>query len=335
MSVNWGNGKQIKQWDGGSVGVSNNVSSNVTLDNNSGQGKNSPVLDIVSKRFNWGVFCFGWIWGLANKSYIPVFFIPLFILLGFIPLIGAIIALGITIWFGTQGNKWAWQNSRWQNIEHFHSVQKKWAIAGAILQLVIIPIIILIYTLFITLAIFNPIGISDTKSFTSNNVEYSDKQLDNYDSTTEDNDTSSYKSTSSSYEDTSSNEDDEDYSVSSSSSSSDLDDSLNKLVGMSVQAIFDTGKYMSEEKWTDFSSKGIAKYVYNILKESSQNPSISGNTVTWSGSSWSFDGDGRCTSSNSCYAVVVNKYDSTVKTRIPLRINNEGFLSTQTDYMKK
>ena len=53
------------------------------LENNSGEGKNSVVLDIVAKRFNWGAFWFTWIWGLFNKSYWTLVILGLGIL-GFI-----------------------------------------------------------------------------------------------------------------------------------------------------------------------------------------------------------------------------------------------------------
>lgn len=99
-----------------------------SLANNSGQGPNTPVLDIVSKKFNWGAFLLNWIWGLGNRTYITL----ILFLLGFIPFLGIVAIFGCQIWFGIKGNEWAWQNKRWNSIEHFHEVQKKWAIAGII-----------------------------------------------------------------------------------------------------------------------------------------------------------------------------------------------------------
>lgn len=113
------------------------------LANNSGLGKDSPVLDIVSKRFNWGAFLLTWIWGLGNRSYITLLIFPVS-LLGLIPFVGFFITLGICIWFGIKGNTWAWQNKQWKSIEHFHEVQKKWAVGGLITFVVfglIIPLI--------------------------------------------------------------------------------------------------------------------------------------------------------------------------------------------------
>lgn len=102
----------------------------VSLANNSGQGKDTPVVDLVAKKFNWGAFAFSWIWGLCNKTYIPL----LILITAFIPVVGGLASLGLCIWFGIKGNTWAWQNKRWNSIEHFHSVQKNWAIAGIILM---------------------------------------------------------------------------------------------------------------------------------------------------------------------------------------------------------
>lgn len=114
-------------------------SANSSLANNSGTGKDSPVLDIVAKRFNWGACLLSWIWGLGNRSYITLIIFPL-AFLNIIPVIGFIIQIGAMIWFGINGNKWAWQNKRWNSIEEFHSVQKKWAIAAAIIQILLLLI---------------------------------------------------------------------------------------------------------------------------------------------------------------------------------------------------
>ena len=111
-----------------------------TLDNNSGAGPESPVLDIVSKRFCWGAFFLNWIWGLGNKTYITL----LILLIASIPFVGIVAMLGCQIWFGIKGNKWAWQNKRWKSIEHFHSVQKNWAITGLILFILNLSILVLV-----------------------------------------------------------------------------------------------------------------------------------------------------------------------------------------------
>lgn len=114
------------------------------LANNSGMGKDSPVLDIVAKRFNWGAFFLSWIWGLGNRSYITLIIFPIAIL-GMIPILGIILQLGCMIWFGINGNKWAWQNKKWASVEAFHKVQKKWAIAACVIEatfLILVTVII-------------------------------------------------------------------------------------------------------------------------------------------------------------------------------------------------
>ncbi len=104
------------------------------LMNNSGEGKCSAVPEAIAKEFNWGAFLLNWIWGLGNKTYITllIFVASLF---SIIPFIGFVIPLGCSIWFGIKGNEWAWQNKKWDSVEHFTSVQKTWAIAGLVLMI--------------------------------------------------------------------------------------------------------------------------------------------------------------------------------------------------------
>ena len=102
------------------------------VQNNSGMGANSVAPEVVSKRFNWGACFLSWIWGLFHKSYLTLLTIPAV----FIPFIGAFVCIGLDVWFGIKGNEWAWQNKKWESVEHFHSVQKKWAIAGIIVFVV-------------------------------------------------------------------------------------------------------------------------------------------------------------------------------------------------------
>lgn len=85
------------------------------------------------KDFNWGAFLLSWIWGIGNKSYITLISIPIGIVCGFIPFIGPIITLGLCIWFGIMGNRWAYANKEWESIDHFIEIQKKWAVAGIII----------------------------------------------------------------------------------------------------------------------------------------------------------------------------------------------------------
>lgn len=105
---------------------------------NNGNSKNnngSLYKNDVENKFNWGAFFLTWIWGIFNKSYITLIIFPA-ILLSLIPIIGTIIPLGLSIWFGIRGNKWAWENGNFSSIASFHAIQKKWAIAGLIVTIV-------------------------------------------------------------------------------------------------------------------------------------------------------------------------------------------------------
>ena len=96
--------------------------------NTSGQGSNSELPEEL-KGWNWGAFFLNWIWGLGNSTFIA--------LLMFIPLVNIVMIFVL----GAKGNKWAWQNRIWRDTDHFRSVQRKWAIAGAIVFLVVLPLI--------------------------------------------------------------------------------------------------------------------------------------------------------------------------------------------------
>lgn len=114
------------------------------IQNNSGQGPNSSVPESIKNHFNWGVLLLTWLWGIGNKTYITFIVIALCL----IPVVGPFISLGVQIWFGFKGNEWAWQNKKWESVEHFHRVQKNWAIAG--LALILIGIALSILTAILT-----------------------------------------------------------------------------------------------------------------------------------------------------------------------------------------
>ena len=41
---------------------------------------------------------------------------------------------------GAKGNEWAWRNRVWRDIEHFKKTQRKWAVAGVTLIVLIVPL---------------------------------------------------------------------------------------------------------------------------------------------------------------------------------------------------
>ncbi len=89
------------------------------MENASGQGKSAVVPSEID-RWNWGAFMLNWIWGIGNQVYIA--------LLMFIPFVNLVMVFVL----GAKGSTWAWQNKRWESIEHFKRVQRLWAIGGVV-----------------------------------------------------------------------------------------------------------------------------------------------------------------------------------------------------------
>lgn len=89
------------------------------MPNTSGQGP-SAELPPELEGLNWGALAFSWIWGLGNRTYIA--------LLALLPLVNLVMPFVLLF----KGNRWAWQNDTWRDLNHFRSVQRNWAIAAAI-----------------------------------------------------------------------------------------------------------------------------------------------------------------------------------------------------------
>lgn len=89
-------------------------------ENNSGGGSGIiPPPGITG--WSWGAFLLNWIWAIGNKTWIG--------LLCLIPYVGFI----FSIYLGIKGRELAWRNKRWESIEHFNRVQKKWTAWGVFL----------------------------------------------------------------------------------------------------------------------------------------------------------------------------------------------------------
>ena len=121
------------------------------IQNNSGQGSGSMVPPEIN-RWNWGAFFLNWIWGLGNKTYLT--------LLCLIPFFSFIWIFVI----GVYGSKWAWQNNKWDSIEHFKRVQRKWAKWG-------IGIFIGSIALFITISIISALLVTQNTGSDNNTHE--------------------------------------------------------------------------------------------------------------------------------------------------------------------
>lgn len=89
----------------------------VADENNSGQGKVDYYPPGVTG-WSWGAFFLNWIWAIGNRTWIG--------LLALIPYVGFV----MSIILGIYGRKWAWQNKRWESVEHFQAVQRKWSFWG-------------------------------------------------------------------------------------------------------------------------------------------------------------------------------------------------------------
>ena len=110
--------------------------------------------DVIGKRFNWGAFFLTWIWGLGNKVWITLFIIPLWFFFAVLDVLLVstgmmtefghsmlmiflnLVLLSIQIWFGINGNKWAWEKKKYKSVEHFHRVQRIWAIVATVLMII-------------------------------------------------------------------------------------------------------------------------------------------------------------------------------------------------------
>jgi hypothetical protein len=90
--------------------------------------RNEPLPPGVA-RWNWGAFLLNWIWGIGNHTFVA--------LLALVPFVGFIMLFVL----GARGSEWAWRNKRWESVEHFKRVQRRWAIAGVIAWLAMLGVI--------------------------------------------------------------------------------------------------------------------------------------------------------------------------------------------------
>ncbi|MBC8138583.1 MAG: hypothetical protein H8F28_22110 [Fibrella sp.] len=76
---------------------------------------------------NFGAFAIPIWWGIFNQSFLG--------LLAFIPCLSPIVSIVMLF----KGNEWAWQNRRFESVEHFRQVQRawqNWGIAAFILNVI-------------------------------------------------------------------------------------------------------------------------------------------------------------------------------------------------------
>ena len=88
------------------------------------------------KKWNWGAFMMNIIWGLGNKSYLP--------LLCLIPIFNI-------VWVfvcGVKGNEWAWKKGNYSSVQEFMQVQDTWNRAGIFQFIITIVVVVLYFALF-------------------------------------------------------------------------------------------------------------------------------------------------------------------------------------------
>lgn len=93
--------------------------------------------------FNFGALCLTWIWGIYHRSVLTL--ILLFVDIASVVVAWFVFAKGLApdvlglcytarivpmVWFGVQGNSWAWQSGRYETVDQMKKAQKKWAIWG-------------------------------------------------------------------------------------------------------------------------------------------------------------------------------------------------------------
>lgn len=84
------------------------------MENTSGLGEGAVVPPEIDG-WNWGAFLLNWIWGIGNNTFIA--------LLMFVPVANLVMPFVL----GAKGSAWAWRNKRWQGVDEFRAVQRKWA----------------------------------------------------------------------------------------------------------------------------------------------------------------------------------------------------------------
>ncbi|MGI6294809.1 MAG: RING finger protein [Armatimonadota bacterium] len=78
----------------------------------------------IAGRLNWGAFLLTLFWSIANNVWIG--------LLVLVPYVGWVIPFVLLF----KGNEWAWQNRRFESLQHFNEVQNAWMKWGVGLLLV-------------------------------------------------------------------------------------------------------------------------------------------------------------------------------------------------------
>ncbi len=78
----------------------------------------------------WGGFLLTGFWGFGNGMW---YLIIATTILSFIPVVGMLLNLVLSIAVLFKGREWSWSNRQWNSVEEFNKAQHNWAIAGLVL----------------------------------------------------------------------------------------------------------------------------------------------------------------------------------------------------------
>lgn len=111
--------------------------------------------------FNWGAFMLPFFWGLTHRAYVTLIVFGLFIievalnmgqivaaynrnmvtihLVAGITALLQVVGIGCCVWFGLNGNAWAWQHRRFESVAHCRQVQHVWMVWSVVLFVLWVP----------------------------------------------------------------------------------------------------------------------------------------------------------------------------------------------------
>ncbi|MDR1953764.1 MAG: hypothetical protein LBQ21_04725 [Clostridiales Family XIII bacterium] len=113
------------------------------------------------RKWNWGAFMFGWIWGIGNHAYLTLLGLAAYVIV-FIPTLLNLFLLSIPfslfsiVWAficGGMGNRWAWKSGEFKDVETFLAVQKTWNKAGLVAFILSIVVVILCIVILVVVGI--------------------------------------------------------------------------------------------------------------------------------------------------------------------------------------
>ncbi len=120
----------------------------------------TPSTDPFLEKWNWGAFLLSWIWAFGHGLTL---WGVLGLVVGFVPGVGGLVALGIAIYLGLKGNQLAWETGKYSSIEVLKETEQKWTKWAIIFFVIGLALFVVSMV-----AIFMLIGLSATTA----SVEY-------------------------------------------------------------------------------------------------------------------------------------------------------------------